>query len=88
MARILLPAGWTHGSETEFDVPDGPLAEVIKGFARAHPAHRRRLLGEDGEPLGYFNVYVDDDPVERADRAAAEVGADSVVTIVPPLAGG
>ncbi|MEV4258012.1 MoaD/ThiS family protein [Spirillospora sp. NPDC049652] len=88
MARILLPAGWTHGAETEFDVPAGPLAEVIKGFAGAHPAHRRRLLGEDGEPLGYFNVYVDDDPVARPDRAAAEVAADSVVVIVPPLAGG
>lgn len=88
MAKILLPAGWTHGSETEFEVPAGPLGEVIKRFAHAHPAHGRRLLGADGEPLDYFNVYVDDDPVARADRAAAEIAADSVVTIVPPLAGG
>jgi molybdopterin synthase sulfur carrier subunit len=88
MALIVLPAGWAHRGQNEFEGGEGPLYEVIKRFADEHPHYRRRLLGPDGEPLAYFNVYVDDTAVPRGERAAITVRAGNVVTIVPPMAGG
>ncbi|MDL4776697.1 MULTISPECIES: MoaD/ThiS family protein [Thermomonosporaceae] len=88
MARIVLPAGWSHRGQSEFDGGEGPLHEVIKRFADDHPHYRRRLLDPDGEPRTYFNVYLDDTAVPRGDRSSTTVGAGNVITIVPPMAGG
>lgn len=88
MVKILLSTGWAHRGQTEFTGHEGPLHEVIKEFAANNPAYRNRLLDVDGEPLSYFNVYLDDDLVPRDRRATAVVAAGSTLAIVPPLAGG
>jgi len=88
MPTIVVSSAWAEGGQTRFEVAEGPLPEVIKGFAEAHPAYRRRLLDESGEPKTFFNIYIDDENVPRSERAAATVTGDNVVTIIPPLAGG
>lgn len=88
MVKILLSTGWAHRGQKEFNGHEGPLHDVIKEFAAKNPAYRNRLLDVHGEPLSYFNVYLDDDLVPRDQRATAVVTAGSTVAIVPPLAGG
>ena len=88
MVKIVLSSGWAHRGQTEFDGHAGLLPDVIKGFVARHPDYRRRLLGADGEPLTYFNIYLDDDLVPRHERATTTVGAGRTITILPPLAGG
>ncbi|GAB3974270.1 hypothetical protein GCM10029978_055450 [Actinoallomurus acanthiterrae] len=88
MVKIVLSSAWSQGGRTEFEGDAGSLHEVIRAFAAGNPAYRRRLLNADGEPLTYFNVYLDDVLVPRQDRATTEVEDHTTVTIVPPLAGG
>ncbi|GAA5127394.1 MoaD/ThiS family protein [Haloechinothrix salitolerans] len=88
VTKIVLSSAWTQGGRTEFASESGSLTDVIKGFAAAHPQYRYRLLDHDGEPFGYFNVFVDDQLVRASERSGAVVSPGSTVTIVPPLAGG
>jgi sulfur-carrier protein len=88
MIKIVLSSAWAQGGQTEFNGSAGRLRDVIKEFVDGNPDYRRRLLDTDGEPLTYFNVYVDDDLVPRHRRATATVNAGSTITIIPPLAGG
>ncbi|OOC53352.1 MULTISPECIES: MoaD/ThiS family protein [Nocardiopsis] len=88
MVTIVLSSAWAQGGQTRFEVGEGLLNEVLKEFAVSQPAYRHRLLDGDGEPLGYFNVYLGDEFVPRGHRADAPVRPGTTVTIVPPLAGG
>jgi hypothetical protein len=88
MVRIVLPSGWAHRGQTEFDGVTGNLNDVLKAFCAANPDYRHRMLGPDGEPRTYFCVYLDDELVPRERRAEATVPAGSTLVIVPPLAGG
>ncbi|MBV9445816.1 MAG: MoaD/ThiS family protein [Streptosporangiaceae bacterium] len=88
MTTIVVPAGWAHRGRTKFEGTAGRLTDVIKAFVIANPGYKRRLLGPDGEPFSYFNVYLDDEFVPRADRWETVVRPGATVTILPPLNGG
>jgi sulfur-carrier protein len=88
MVTVLLSAGWAHRGQKQFQCREGTVRDVLREFAETYPGYRRRLLDETGEPLTYYNVYLDGDLVGNADRAQVIAKADSTVAIVPPLAGG
>jgi hypothetical protein len=88
MAIIVLSTAWTQGSGSTFECTSGPLGEVLKRFGADEPRYRHRIIGADGEPYRYYNVYLDGQAVPRRGRDAVLVGEDSTVHIVPPLAGG
>lgn len=88
MTTIIVPSAWAEGGQTRFAATHGLLPDVIKAFAAEYPAYRRRLLDDAGEPKTFFNIYVGDDDVPRRERATTFVEDGSVITIVPPLAGG
>lgn len=88
MTRIILPAGWTRGRPTEFDVADGQLLDVIRRFGDEHPEYRGRLLGPDQQLLTYVNFCVDDELIPRHLRAGVTVAAGSTITVMAPMAGG
>ncbi|MFC6092266.1 MoaD/ThiS family protein [Saccharothrix sp. BKS2] len=88
MATIVLSTAWTQGSGSSFACTTGPLGDVLKRFAADEPRYRHRIVGADGEPFRYYNVYLDGEAVPRRGRDAVLVGEDSTVHIVPPLAGG
>ncbi|TVT60513.1 MoaD/ThiS family protein [Amycolatopsis rhizosphaerae] len=83
-----MSTAWTQGSGSTFECGAGPLGDVLKRFAADEPRYRHRILGEDGEPFRYYNVYLDGQALPRRDRDGVMVGEDSTVHIVPPLAGG
>ncbi|MER7013628.1 MoaD/ThiS family protein [Saccharopolyspora sp. NPDC000359] len=88
MATIVLSTAWTQGSQSAFTCGSGPLGEVLKRFAAAEPRYRHRIVGENGEPFQYYNVYLDGEAVPRRGRDDVLVGETSTVHVVPPLAGG
>ncbi|OLT29946.1 thiamine biosynthesis protein ThiS [Nocardiopsis sp. CNR-923] len=88
MVTVVLSSAWTQGRRSEFEVAEGSLREVLRALAENQPDYRHRLLDGSGEPLEYFNVYVDDEFIPRRDRSRARVRPGTTVTIVPPLAGG
>ncbi len=88
MAMLVLSSAWAQGGQTRFEVDSGLLPEVLKAFAAAHPAYTTRFLDDSGEPRTYYNIYINDLDVPRADRATATVAEGDVITILPPLAGG
>ncbi|MFG3708313.1 MoaD/ThiS family protein [Micromonospora sp. NPDC047670] len=88
MVTVLLSAGWAHRGQKSFECREGTVRDVIKEFVETYPVYRRRLLDDTGEPLTYYNVYLDGDLVENADRSRVTARSDSTVAIIPPLAGG
>lgn len=88
MATIVLSTAWTQGSDSTFTCTSGPLGDVLKRFAADEPRYGHRIVGPDGAPFRYYNVYLDGEVVPRGNRDEVMVGEDSTLHIVPPLAGG
>lgn len=76
------------GGRGELALDGDDLATVLAALEAAHPGFEERLMHEDGRLLGFVNVFVDDTECRRLDGLATPVGADTVVSIVPAVAGG
>jgi hypothetical protein len=89
MITIIVPAVWSPERRTGYKVEgSGLLYDVMRRFVDENPVFRRRLIGADGAPLKYVNMFVDDELVLRHLRGTTEVAAGSTVTILSPMAGG
>lgn len=64
------------------------LGGVLAALEAAHPGFEERLLTEDGRLRGFVNVFVDDTECRQLDALSTPVGAETVVSIVPAVAGG
>jgi len=89
MITITVPAVWSPDRRSEYKVAEaGLLYDVVRSFVEENPVFRRRLIGADGAPLNYVNLFVDDELILRHQRGTTEVAAGSTVTIIAPMAGG
>ncbi len=88
MATLTLSSAWTQGGQSKFEVAAGNLHDVLKGFAAAQPQFASRILGANGEPFTFYNIYINDEAIQRSARASTVVADGDEITIVPPLAGG
>jgi len=64
-------------------VQPGPLDQVLAEVGARHADGPRF-----GQVLGICSVLVDEEPLGARDPGAVEVGAGSVVDLLPPFAGG
>lgn len=89
MITIIVPAVWSPERRTGYKVAEpGLLYDVMRRFVDENPVFRRRLIGTDGSPVKYVNMFVDDELIMRNHRDSTEVAAGSTVTIISPMAGG
>ena len=90
MATILIPTPlrqFAAGADT-VEVEASTAGEALRELVAAHPQIERNLFSDAGRLRSFVNVYVDDDDIRYLDREDTPVSADSVLTIVPSIAGG
>ena len=76
------------GGRGEIAVDGADLGSVLAALEAAHPGFEERLMHEDGRLLGFVNVFVDETECRQLDALATPVGPDTVVSVVPAVAGG
>ena len=77
------------GGQAELRVEDASnLGELLGKLAADHPALAERILDEQGEIRRFVNVYVGDEDVRFLDGVNTKLEEDSVVSILPAVAGG
>ena len=64
------------------------VAQALVLAAEAHPGLRALLLDDAGALRAYYSAFVGDVDMRSLGGMAAHLGADDVLTIVPPIAGG
>ena len=64
------------------------LAAVLAAVDMAHPGFGERVLDEHGRLYGFVNVFIGDHECRTLDGLGTAVGNDTVVSIVPAVAGG
>jgi molybdopterin synthase sulfur carrier subunit len=72
----------------EIEVPTGRVSEVIAELATQYPELGRRLVGDEGRPRRFINIFVGEEDIRFLDGVDTEVGEGQVVTILPAVSGG
>lgn len=90
MAQLVTPLSWANhtGGQTKFEVDDGTISELLVGFAERFPGVRPRLIDARGDLHRYFKVFVGDAMVRYDEFPLTRTERDTVVQIIPPMAGG
>ncbi len=89
-ATIRIPTslrGLTEGS-SEVEVAVGQVGAAIDDLITRYPDLGERLLGEDGKPRRFVNIFVAEDDIRFLDGLDTAVTDGQVVTILPAVAGG
>lgn len=77
----------TDGS-AEVEIPDGHLGTALEDLTTRYPDLGERLLGDDGKPRRFVNIFVAEDDIRFLDGLDTAVTEGQVVTILPAVAGG
>jgi len=69
-------------------VPAGQVRGALDDLIARYPDLGERLIGEDGKPRRFVNIFVAEDDIRFLDGLDTAVTDGQVVTILPAVAGG
>jgi molybdopterin converting factor small subunit len=90
MATVIIPTPlrkFTHNS-SKLDVSAGTVEEAVLYLANQFPDLKKHLLDESGQLRPFLNVFVGDDDIRDLDAEKTSLQKDTIVSIIPALAGG
>ncbi len=72
----------------EIALQSGKLSEVLGELGTVYPELKTRIFDDDGKLRRFINIFVSDEDIRFLDGLDTEVTDQSVVSIVPAVAGG
>ena len=76
------------GGAAQIEVTAADLGSALDTIGAAHPELAERITDENGRLYGFVNVFVDDAECRTLDGLGTPLEADTVVSVVPAVAGG
>ncbi|PCJ87850.1 MAG: molybdopterin synthase sulfur carrier subunit [Flavobacteriales bacterium] len=90
MARVIIPTPLRKFTQnlSSIETNGGTVIEAITSIADKHPEVRPHLFEENGNIRGFVRIYVGDEDINALENEQTIIGQDTVVSIVPAIAGG
>lgn len=90
MATILIPTPLRKftGNNPKINITGDNLSEVFSNLVLEYPDIQRHLLDTSGAVRPFLNVFVDHDDVRYLRQQYTPVAPQSVISIIPAIAGG
>lgn len=90
MATVIIPAAlrkYTNQND-RLVICAQNVSDVIAGLASCYPGIRPHLINVDGKTPSFISIFVDNHDVRYLQKDETLVNDESVVCIVPAIAGG
>lgn len=90
MATIVIPTPLRKftNQKTRLEVDGSNVKEAIEELALNFPDLKKHLIDENGQLRTFVNIFVGDDDIRNLQKENTKVSPDSVVSIIPAIAGG
>ncbi|HWJ92949.1 MAG TPA: MoaD/ThiS family protein [Flavisolibacter sp.] len=90
MATIIIPTPLRKftNNNSRLTVSSSNVAEVINELTLNFPDLKKHLLDEQGRIRSFVNIFVGEDDIRNLQSERTQVGKDTIVSIVPAIAGG
>jgi len=90
MAQIIIPTPLKKFTENQsrIEVPGSTVKEAIFHLAEKYPGLKGHLFDQEGEIRSFVRIFVGDDDILGLDNEHTLVKEQSIISIVPAIAGG
>ncbi len=90
MAKIIIPTPLRKFTDnnTTLDVSGATVGESIGELVIAFPGLKQHLQDQGNKIRSYVNVFVGDENIRSLDNENTAVAEDTIISIVPAIAGG
>lgn len=90
MATVIIPTPlrkFTNNS-SKLQTKAGTIEETVNELTLNYPDLKKHLLDEKGQIRSFVNVFVGDNDIRDLQNEKTSVKEDTVISIVPAIAGG
>jgi molybdopterin synthase sulfur carrier subunit len=90
MAIIIIPTPLRKftNNTSRLETQAATIAETVGELTVNFPDLKKHLLDDNGRIRPFVNIFVGNDDIRNLKQEATAVKADSVISIVPAIAGG
>jgi molybdopterin converting factor small subunit len=90
MATIIIPTPLRKftNNQSKLEIAAATVGEGIQKLSADYPELKKHLLDEKGQIRSYVNIFAGDADIRDLQQEATVLQKDSVVSIVPAIAGG
>ena len=90
MATVLIPTPLRKftGNSSIISVSGNVVSEIINNMALEYPDLQKHILDPSGTLRPFINIFVGQDDIKSLQYQNSAVEANSVISIVPAVAGG
>ena len=90
MAKIIIPTPLRKFTDNTsvFETTGNTVQEAIEQLAQAHNGLERHLFDDNRNIRSFIRVYHGEDDINSLQKGATAVAKDTVISIVPAIAGG
>lgn len=90
MATVIIPTPLRKftNNTAKVNITATTVDEAVKDLTHNFPDLKKHLLDEQGNLRSFVNVFVGDDDIRNLQQTATALKEDSVISIVPAIAGG
>jgi molybdopterin synthase sulfur carrier subunit len=90
MATIIIPTPLRKftNNTSKVEVKGGNIKEVISDLTLNFPDLKKNLLDDSGNLRSFVNVFVGNDDIRDLQKEETSVKDDTVISIIPAIAGG
>jgi molybdopterin converting factor small subunit len=90
MATVIIPTPLRKFSNNiaRVDVAASKVSDVVNQLTLTYPELKKHLVDTSGKIAPFINIFVDNKDIRNLDCEHTEIKDDTVVCIIPAIAGG
>jgi len=90
MATVFIPTPLRRftNNTAKLEIQGNSVSEVVNRLTVNFPELKRHLINADGKIPSFINIFVDDDDIRNLQQEQTPVKENTIVSIVPAIAGG
>lgn len=90
MATVIIPTPLRKftNNTAKLEINADTIAKTVDELTVNFPELKKHLLDDSGQIRSFVNIFVGNDDIRNLQQGATTVKTDSVISIVPAIAGG
>lgn len=90
MATLIIPTPLRKytDNQAKFETEATTVAAAIKDLTTTHPDISKQILDGEGKVRNFVKIFIGEDDIRSLQGEDTEIASDTIVSIVPAIAGG